>query len=240
MVIALSSTASPVRSQSRGGGDGYLFKAPTVAWSLRAGVAQPRASGDLFAFVSERLTIDRADLAGIALATDVSVRLRPRLDVVIGAAISTREVFSEYRDFVDLDDLPIEQRTTFRRIPLTAGLKLHLRPDGRSVGRLAWVPARLSPYVAAGGGVMYYVFKQDGDFVDYQTLDVFPTTLRSSDVSAMAYGAFGGTYSMTPRIGLNTEIRYDYARGALGTDFKDFAALDLTSVGFTAGLLFRF
>jgi hypothetical protein len=239
MAMMLSSTASQLSGQA-GGGDGYLFKAPTVSWSIRGGVAQPRASSDLFTFVSERLTVDRADFAGISLASDLSFRVRSRLDVVVGAAISTREVRSEYRDFVDLDDAPIEQRTTFRRIPMTAGLKLHLRPDGRSVGRLAWVPARLAPYVAAGGGVMYYVFKQDGDFVDFQTLDVFPTTLRSSDVSAMAYGALGGTFSMTPRIGLNTELRYDYARSALGTDFKDFAALDLSGVGVTAGLLFRF
>jgi hypothetical protein len=123
---------------------------------------------------------------------------------------------------------------------MTAGIKVHLRPAGRSVGKFAWVPTRLAPYVAAGGGMMYYVFKQDGDFVDYQTFDVFRTSLRSTDVAGMAYGAVGGTYSLSPRIGVNVEVRYDQARSPLDADFRDFNPIDLSGTGLTAGFLFRF
>ncbi len=239
-IAALPLSVSSLLAQTRTGGEGYLFKAPTVTFALRGGYAQPRATSDLFSFVTERLTVDRGDFGGAALAAELGIRVHPRVDLVFGTGVSTREARSEYRDFVDLDDLPIEQRTTFRRIPMTAGLKLHLRPEGRSVSSLAWVPTKLAPYVAAGGGMMYYVFKQDGDFVDYQTLDVFGTSLKSTDVSVMAYGAVGGTYSLTPRIGLNAELRYDHARSTLGSDFRDFSALDLSGVGLTAGFLFRY
>lgn len=238
-LLAALVPALPLTAQSRGG-DGFLFSAPHATLAIRGGFARPNASSDVFSFVTDRLTVNRGDFGGISLATDLAFRVHSRVDLLLGTGISTREARSEYRDFVDMDDLPIEQRTTFRRIPITAGLKLHLRPEGRSLGKLAWVPTKLSPYVAAGGGMMYYLFKQDGDFVDYQTLDVFSTKLKSSDVSAMAFGAVGSTYSLTPTIGLNAELRYDHARGTLSSDFRDFSPIDLSGVGLTAGLLFRF
>ncbi|WP_411281815.1 hypothetical protein [Gemmatimonas sp.] len=238
-LMAVIGPVLPLSAQSRGG-DGFLFAPPHATLSIRGGFARPSASSDVFSFVTERLTVNRGDFAGVSLASDLAIRVHSRVDVLLGTGLSTRVTRSEDRDFVDTDNLPIEQRTTFRRIPITAGLKLHLRPEGRTVSKLAWVPSKLSPYVAAGGGMMYYLFKQDGDFVDYQTRDVFSTTLRSSDVSAMAFGSVGTTYSLTTHVGLNAELRYEHARGALSSDFRDFSPIDLSGVGLTAGFLFRF
>lgn len=231
---ALSLSAQP------NGGDGYLFSPPHATLSLRGGFARANASSDVFAFVTERLTVDRGDFSGLSVAADLAFRFNSRVDLLLGTGINTRVKRSEDRGFIGTDDLPIEQRTTFRRIPMTAGLKLHLRPEGRTIGKLAWVPSRLSPFVAAGGGMMYYLFKQDGEFVDYKTLDVFRTSLTSTDVSAMAFGSVGTTYSLTPRVGLNIEARYEYARGTLSSDFRGFSPIDLSGVGLTAGFLFRF
>ena len=222
------------------GGDGYLFSPPHATFSLRGGFARANASSDVFSFVTERLTVDRGDFSGLSLAGDLAFRVHSRVDLLLGTGITTRVKRSEDRDFIGTDDLPIEQRTTFRRIPMTAGVKLHLRPEGRTISKLAWVPSKVSPYISAGGGMMYYVFKQDGEFVDYKTFDVFRTALKSTDVSAMAFGAVGTTYSLTPRVGLNAEARYEHARGALSADFRDFSQIDLSGVGLTAGFLFRF
>ncbi|MFO0093628.1 MAG: hypothetical protein ACK54K_04905, partial [Gemmatimonadaceae bacterium] len=135
---------------------------------------------------------------------------------------------------------PIEQRTQFRRVPLTAGLKWNLRPAGRTVSRYAWVPTRLVPYVAAGGGLMHYRFGQSGDFVDFRTNDVFGETLRSSGWTGTVYAAAGATWSLNPTVGLTSELRYDRARATLGRDFEGFDPIALSGVGLTAGLLFRF
>jgi len=234
LVPALPLVAQP------SGGDGFLFSPPHATFSVRGGFALPSASSDVFSFVTERLTVNRGDFAGLSVATDLAVRLHSRVDLLLGTGINTRVKRSEDRDFIGTDDLPVEQRTTFRRIPMTAGLKLHLRPEGRTLSKYAWVPSKVSPYVAAGGGMMYYVFKQDGEFVDYKTLDIFSTSLKSTDVSAMAFGALGTTYSLTPRVGLNAEVRYEHARGALSSDFRGFSPIDLSGVGLTAGFLFRF
>lgn len=238
-LLAALVPAVPMSAQSRGG-DGFLFSPPHATLSIRGGFARPSASSDVFSFVTERLTVNRGDFSGLSLATDLAIRVHSRADVLVGTGISTRVKRSEDRAFIGTDDLPIEQRTTFRRIPITAGLKLHLRPEGRTISKLAWVPSKLSPYVAAGGGMMYYLFKQDGEFVDYKTLDVFGTSLKSTDVSAMAFGSVGTTYSLTPHIGLNAELRYEHARGALSSDFRGFSPIDLSGVGLTAGFLFRF
>ncbi len=238
-LLAALVSATPMSAQSRGG-DGFLFSPPHATLSIRGGFARPSASSDVFSFVTERLTVNRGDFSGLSLATDLAIRVHSRADVLVGTGISTRVKRSEDRAFIGTDDLPIEQRTTFRRIPITAGLKLHLRPEGRTISKLAWVPSKLSPYVAAGGGMMYYLFKQDGEFVDYKTLDVFGTSLKSTDVSAMAFGSVGTTYSLTPHIGLNAELRYEHARGALSSDFRGFSPIDLSGVGLTAGFLFRF
>jgi hypothetical protein len=64
--------------------------------------------------------------------------------------------------------------------------------------------------------------------------------LKSTDVSAMAFGALGTTYSLTPHVGLNAEVRYERAQGALSSDFRGFSPIDLSGVGLTAGFLFRF
>lgn len=238
-LLAALVPAIPLSAQSRGG-DGFLFSPPHATLSIRGGFARPSASSDVFSFVTERLTVNRGDFSGLSLATDLAIRVHSRADVLVGTGISTRVKRSEDRAFIGTDDLPIEQRTTFRRIPITAGLKLHLRPEGRTISKLAWVPSKLSPYVAAGGGMMYYLFKQDGEFVDYKTFDVFGTSLKSADVSAMAFGSVGTTYSLTPHIGLNAELRYEHARGALSSDFRGFSPIDLSGVGLTAGFLFRF
>ena len=232
--------AAPTLSAQARGGDGYLFSPPHATFSLRGGYARASASSDVFAFVTERLTVERGDFSGLSVAGDLAFRLHSRVDLLLGTGISTRVKRSEDRDFIGTDDLPVEQRTTFRRIPITAGLKLHLRPEGRTLSKLAWVPSKVSPYVAAGGGMMYYLFKQDGEFVDYKTLDIFSTSLKSTDVSAMLFGALGTTYSLTPRVGLNAEVRYERAKGSLSSDFRDFSPIDLSGVGLTAGFLFRF
>ena len=61
---------------------------------------------------------------------------------------------SHFRDFVETNDEEIRQTTQLTRTPVTAGLRLHLLPRGRSISKYAFVPNRFSPYVGAAAGVM--------------------------------------------------------------------------------------
>jgi hypothetical protein len=102
------------------------------------------------------------------------------------------------------------------------------------------VPARVAPYVAAGGGITWYHFKQTGDFVDYQTLDVFGSELNSDAWSPSAFLAAGADYALGARIGLVGEARYDWASARLSSDFAGFDRIDLSGLALTVGLAFRF
>jgi len=223
-----------------GGGDGFLFRAPRGAVSLRFGVAKPTANSNIFTFTSDQLTVDPGDFAGFSGAIDVDYNIMPRLAAQAGVSVTGREQSSEYRDFVDNDDLPIEQRTSLLRVPFTAGFKAYLTPQGRAVGRFAWVPSKVSAYLSGGGGAVYYSFKQSGDFVDFQDLAVFPSELESSGWTGTAYGAAGANFSLSTRVGLVTEARYDWARANMSSDYQGFDRIDLSGMSLTAGLHFRF
>ena len=221
-------------------GDGFLFGRPTVITSVFAGFARPSAGSDVFAFSSDNLTLDKGDFAGFAFRGDLGFRVSQRFELQVAAGVMVRTVGSESRDFIGTDDLPIEQTTIFRRTPITAGLKYYLTPPGRSLGKLAWVPNRLATYVAAGGGTMYYSFKQDGEFVDFETLDIFPASLESKGWTPAGYGALGLDYSLSPRVGLVSEARYDFARAEMSREFQGFDRIDLSGFSVNVGINFRY
>ena len=240
LVLCALSAPLQLSAQSRYGGDGFLYGRPNVFVTLRGGVAQPTARSDIFAFSKKNLTLSQSDYLGGSWGLDVGVRLANRLELQLGVAHSSRKADSEFRDWVDNEKKPIEQSTTFRRTPMTVGLKYYLTSPGRSLGRLAWVPSKVTPYVAAGGGLVSYLYRQSGDFVDFKTLDVFKSTLSSKATTATGFAALGVGYSLSSSFSLVTEARFDSARGRTTKDFQGFSRIDLSGVAMTAGLNVRF
>ncbi len=229
-----------LHGQSRYGGDGFLYGHPHVSLTLRGGLVQPTARSDIFAFSKKNLTLGQKDYLSGNVGVDVGVRLANRLDLQVGVAYSSRSAKSEFRDWVDNESKPIEQTTTFRRTPITVGLKYYLTEPGRTLGRLAWVPNKVTPYVAAGGGLVSYLYRQSGDFVDFKTLDVFNSTLTSQATTLTGFAAAGVGYSLSSSFGLTTEARFDSARGQTTKDFQGFSRIDLSGVAMTVGLTVRF
>jgi opacity protein-like surface antigen len=237
-VGAALAAVQPVQAQSSG--DGFLFREPVASLTLRGGFGHAGAASDLFSFTREQLTLGRGDFSGPALGADVAIRVAPRLDLAVGVGYSGARATSEFRDWVDDDDLPIEQVTTFERVPVTANVKAYLTPRGRSIGTLAWLPARAAPYVGAGGGAMWYRFQQQGDFVDFETLEIFSDELVTSGWAPTAQALAGLDFSLTPRIALTGEARYAWARAEPGDAFQNFDPIDLSGVSATLGVTFRF
>lgn len=237
-LVALLVLAPAARAQT--GGDGFLFRPPVGSLTLHAGVDRALGHSEIFDFSRERLTLGSNAFTGVSLGADLGIALNDRLDLVLGVAHARSTADSHFRKFVDTDDREIEQTTRFQRTPVTATMRAYLVPRGRSIGRFAWIPSQLAPYVGAGGGAMWYRFAQDGDFVDEQTLDVFPATLRSSGWAPTAHALAGLDVSLSPHVALNTEARYSWARAAMDRDFSDFDRIDLSGLGVTAGLTFRF
>jgi hypothetical protein len=237
LFFALLAALKPVPATAQ---EGYMFKQPNATVSLRFGVGGPSANDELFNFFTRELTLDRKDFRAFAFGADIAVRATPRLDVVLGLGVESSSNQSEFRDWTDTDDLPIEQTTDFMRAPVTLGAKVYLVERGRSISRHAWVPVNFTPYLTAGGGYMAYRLEQDGDFVDYETLEIFSRTFETSGGGATAYAGAGGEWWLSPRIGLNADGRYAWASANLDRDFSDFGTIDLNGFQFTAGLAVRF
>ena len=226
-------------SFAQSSGDGYLFHRPDVTLSVRGGYSRAAASSDVFDEVTRNLTLDRGDFSGLAVGGDLAVPIANRVDLVLAGGYSRSNHKSEFRDFVDNNDLPIEQTTTFERIPITANLRINLSEPGRSIGSLAWIPSRVVPYVGAGVGAMHYGFRQKGDFVDFNTNAVFPSTLESSGWAFVGQAMAGVDYNFTSKLGLSLDARYLHAKGELDSSFKGYDRIDLSGLTATVGLSVR-
>jgi hypothetical protein len=222
-------------------GGGFLFGAPHGFLALRAGASFPRAASDIFDFSREHLTLERGDFAGVTFAGDIGVRLLPRLDAVLSVGASRASRPSEDRNFVEDNELPIRQQTSLTQVPITAGLRLSLLPMGRSVGHLAWIPSRVVPFVGAGGGMTYYRFVQNGDFVDYTDQTIFTDELRSSGWGPTGHVFGGFDVSLSPRFALTAQARYTWSSAGMDqTTFQGFNDIDLSGFQTTVGLNVRF
>jgi len=224
-----------------GAGEGFLFGPPKGTFTLRMGVSQPNASGDPFSFFSNELTLSKSSYTAFDVAGDLAFTVAPRLDLVITAGWEGSQAPSEMRHWLDQNDEPIRQTTTFQRVPLTVSLKLYLRPRGRSVGRFAWVPTSgVIPYVGAGGGIMYSRIHQWGDFVDYTDTTIFSDSYASESWTGTAHVFAGAELPLGPRFVMSAEARYAYAKTPLGPDFYGFGDMDLSGFSVTLGMGVRF
>lgn len=236
---ALVSLGRPARAQ--GGGDGFLFSVPRGSLSVRVGMNNPTARSDLFDFTTDTLTLNRSDFAAVSAAIDFSFATQVRfLDAFVSVGYAGSKAPSEFRNWVDLNDQPIEQTTMFQRLPITAGVKAYLAPRGREIGHFAWVPSRIAPYVGAGAGLMWYRFRQEGDFVDFQTLDVFGAKFESDGWGPIVQGMAGVDVTVTPRMSLTADARYVHSDARVSGDFSGFDKLDLSALTTSLGLTFRF
>lgn len=260
-VFLLAATAAPFATAANAAAQsdrGFLLGTPRASLAVRLGYNQPRGGGgegNLWEFTRQELTVDKGDFAGIHLGGDLGIRADERLDVVIGIGYSRAEADSEFRDWVGEDDLPITQKTAFRTVPITIGLKGYLWERGRSVGRFAWIPRRWNPYAGIAGGLVWYQFEQYGEFVDYTSQEIFPDHFRSSGHAPTLHLTGGFDVSLTARLTLAAEGRYSFANASLGpecresgyeelecegSDFSGFPDLDLSGYQATVGLAVRF
>jgi opacity protein-like surface antigen len=218
----------------------FLFKRPRGLVSVRGAWLMPSENSDLFDFVQDQLTIDSGDFNSPSFAMDLGYALNPHLDIVGGFDVAKQSVDSEYRDLVDNNLLPIEQQSTLRQNSFTGSIRVALMPRGRAVGRYAWVPARVQPYVGAGGGMVFWEFKQTGDFVDFQDQEVFSDVFTSGGASLSGHVLGGVDIQLYKQLFLTTEGRYVWASGELNNEFVGFEPLDLSSLRISAGINFVF
>jgi hypothetical protein len=216
----------------------FLFGRPDGTIGIRGSWFTARAGSDWYDFVTDQLTLERKNFNGPGIGTDLGITLTPRIDLLVGFDYGQSTTASEDRRFVDNNRLPIEQTTRVRHANISGGLKFALTERGREVGRLAWVPRKVVPFVGGGGGAMWYQVSQFGDFVDYVDLSVFSDFFESKGLTPSAH-IFGGVdVRVLRRAYVTFDARYVWASGNLGPDWIDFDPIDLSGLRLSAGFNF--
>lgn len=222
------------------GGDGFLFRQPRVTVKFESGYGILNARSDVFDFTIDQLTVGRRDFDSPYVGGELAVRVTERWDAALGVGFQSSSVKSEFRDWVDLDNLPIEQVTDLQLIPLVVSARYYLRERGRQIGRFAWIPNGFAPFVGAGIGVVSYSFEQNGDFVDFQTFDVFTDRLHTEGDAFLARASGGVNLSLNKQFVLTAEARYTLASAEPANDFSDFDKMDLGGFQLVGGISIRF
>lgn len=214
----------------------FLFKEPERYMDFRLGMFYPRADSDLFDMVTRELTLEKSDFQAWNLGIDLGFNLFERVDLVFGFDYASRSKTSEFRNYIDEQGLPITQTTDFLETSLTAGIRYLFVPRGRGVGRYAWMPNRIVPFVEAGGGALYYHFEQFGDFVDAATLEIFRAYLKSSGWAPVVYLGGGTDIHLYKSTYVTLDLRYSWSKQDLSRSFTGFDPIDLSGFRATAGI----
>ena len=222
------------------GGDGYLFNEPRVTLKLETGYGFARASGDIYDFIIAEHTLDRRDFDSPYIGGELAIRLTSQFDLALAVGYQQTAKQSEFRDYVDEDFLPILQMTELEQVPLTASVRFFPLDRGRKVGRFAWVPRTVSPFVSGGVGLLQYSLQQFGDFVDYETQEIFTDNFRTDDSAFLGQAGAGVNISISQQILFSLEGRYRWSSGDLEGDFVGFDPIDLNGVQLIGGLAVRF
>lgn len=219
----------------------FMFEEPKMTLSFNLGYGIPRAGSDIFDEIDEMFTLDKSDFHAPVLGGGLSFFLNERMDLAFEVSIARSSTWSEYTDWVDDQNLPIEQETSLTRIPVTASLRYFLADRGRKVGNLSWIPTTWVPYIGAGGGKIYYEFEQNGDFIDTVDYSVFVYDYISEGWSWVGH-VFGGVqWTLAPQWIVTAEGRYSLADADLDRpDFSGYDPIDLSGFSASIGFGVRF
>lgn len=240
IITAGLSMAAPGLAAAQGG-DGFLFKQPNVTLKFESGYAVQRAQSDVYDFLLNQHTLGRRDFDSPFVGGELAVRVSERWDVALSVGWQESSARSEFVDWVDGDDLPIEQTTELQMVPVTVSAKFYPFERGVNVGRFAWIPRTFAPFVGGGAGFVASRLSQGGDFVDFVTLDVYPDRLVSEQNAFLARALAGVNVSLTTQFLLTVEARYSWASAELGRSYSaDFDNIDLSGMQFVGGIAVRF
>lgn len=236
--LATPSVISAQRSRD------FLFGEPHFSLAFNLGYGLPKAGSDIYDFVTDELTVGKSDFSAMVVGGSFGIRVTNRVELSLDVTYANSNTRSELREWVGDDDLPIEQKTSLSRTPVTASVKAYLWDRGRRISQLAWVPGQWSPFVGVGGGRVFYNFRMNGEFVDEyvdpEAPPIFFDTFKSDGDAGIFHVLAGAEWSLSPRFYLTGEARYSWAEAEMDKDFVGYDPIDLSGLQGTVGLALRF
>jgi hypothetical protein len=239
VVLALLALPSVSFAQS---GKGFLFRKPVGSFAMRAGYEASAANGDGFDLFRSETTLGSRSFDSFNLGFDLNYFASRYVDVTMTLDVSSRSTTSEYRDWEE-NGKPIVHESELDRVALGAGIRYNLLSRGRQISSLAYVPAKVVPYIGATAGVMWYEFAQHGDFVEVvndSTGNIFSDELISHHYGVMGQ-VFGGIERrLNARWSLVGEGRFTQSNSKFTKDYLGLGDIQLSGLALTVGASVRF
>ncbi len=232
LTICALAGATPGLADSGYGDGGYRRYGPDNSVRLRLGLFTPDGKGDYFRDTRVDFTGDAKDLEDAVGGVDYELRLAHNLGLLISTDFFEGRNDQSYRDFEDNRGHNITHTTTLDITPVTAGLVVHLAPEG----------APIVPYVGAGGGVYAWRLREKGDFIDFgdPNLTVFHDKLEADGAALGYYLQAGLDVPVSPYFSIFGEARWDRADDKLNRDFDGFGTIDLSGRRVMGGVAWHF
>ena len=240
--FAAAMIALPSAADAQSSGDGFLFRKPNGSFSMRLGYEAANTSSEPFTVLKRETTVGPRSFDAFSMGFDFNVFLPQQVDLVFTLDLSTRTKTAEYREWEE-DGRPIVNQASLDRIAFGTGLRYNLVDRGRQISALAFIPTKTIPYVGATGGVLWYEFGQEGDFVevvDETTGNIFSDELKSDHYGLMGQLFAGVERRLNARWSLSGETRYTHSSARLENDYAGMGDIQLSGLAFTIGATVRF
>ena len=179
------------------------------------------------------LAFDIKDFRGGQVFGEWNMTFDDRVELSLGAGFYRRTVPSVYADYVNIDRSEIEQDLRLQIVPVSAVVRF--LPFGRA--------GQAQPYLGAGLSALRWRYSEIGEFVDFFDNNAVFRDRYIATGTAVAPVILGGL--RLPLGGdiyaLNTELRYQFGNGDLGSDNGFLTEkIDLSGLHFTVGFQVRF
>ena len=186
-----------------------------------------RTDGDVLVNNLDFLAFDLDDFGTASYNGEWEFPLAEHLNASVGIGLTTKSVPSVYADFVEDDRSEIEQDLKLRIVPFTATIRF--RPLRRD--------APVQPYIGGGVGIFGWRYSETGEFIDFNTGEVFRDTFSASGATAGPV-ILGGVDFPLGAWAIGGEVRWQSAQGELPAD-QSFAGDKIDLGGFTYSATFK-
>ena len=162
---------------------------------------------------------------------EYSRRVSPHVELGLHVDGYGRKRNTSYVDYTwDDNDAEIEQTLQVSAVPV--GMSLRWFPTDSRRG--------IAPYLTVGADIVIWDYREKGDFIDFDTMDINYAEFRSSGATPALHAAAGFRAPLGYDFALTGEARYLFAKKAdMGGDFRVYS-IDLSGASATVGLLVRF
>lgn len=198
---------------------------------VKVGLFSPSQNSDLWEQNRYDFVFDKPDMLDLSISAEYEHHMGKFFSLSFEVGHYEKEVYTEYRDWVDEFGGAIYQNISLEISSLEAGFKFY--PMGHR--------NLFNPYIGAGAGVYYWHYIQWGDFVDEEQEVIFENENAQTSTYTPGLNIRGGfIYRFTRSLGVSLEAKYLYLKGELSSFFEGFEKFDLSGVTFNLGISFYF